>query len=182
MYPDGTVNRKGDHFWNATDACCDMDRSAVDDSGYIKALIDEIGSRYRVDPKRVFLVGHSNGGYMSYRMACDHADRIAALVSIAGATWQDSARCKPQAPVSVLQVHGTADAEVPYEGGPGFPGARETVARWAALDGCSPEIDRSSPPLDIDDVLPGAETTISHGASPHRRAPHDPRAPGRGGR
>src|SRR5439155_20820686 len=114
--PDGTVDGNNNHFWNATDGCCDFGKTGVDDSSYLAGLIDEIASKYKVDPKRVYFMGHSNGGFMSYRMACDHADRVAAIVSLAGATFADDSKCKPTAPVAVVEVHGNADPTVPYDG------------------------------------------------------------------
>src|SRR5580704_892182 len=65
--PNGTVDTSGNYFWNATDACCDYDGSTVDDSAYLSSVITEIEARYPIDPKQVYLVGHSNGGFMSYR-------------------------------------------------------------------------------------------------------------------
>lgn len=165
IHPDGQIDSKGNRYWNATDACCDFDHSNVDDSAYVAGLIAEIGTRYAVDPKRVFLLGHSNGAFMSYRMACDHADVIAGIVSIAGATFQDTTKCHPSGPVAVLQVHGTADKEVIYGGsttaGDVYPGAAQTVTDWATYDGCATTPDTSSPNLDLDDQLAGAETTVS---------------------
>ena len=140
--PDGTAESDGDRFWDATDACCNFQGDAVDDSAYLSALIEQVKGTYAVDERRVYLVGHSNGGYMAYRMACDHADQLTAVVSLAGATWRDPARCAPGRPVSVLQIHGTADEVVSFTGGARYPGATETVAAWRALDGCAP----SKPP------------------------------------
>jgi polyhydroxybutyrate depolymerase len=162
-HPDGTIDQKANYFWNATDACCDMFASGVDDSAYLASLIEEIQARYDVDPKRIYLVGHSNGGFMSYRMACDHADKIAAIVSLAGATFADPSKCKPSSPVSVLQIHGTADPEVLYDGSVAehYPSAATTATDWAALDGCAPDIDGSAAPLDLDDSIAGAETSVA---------------------
>ena len=176
-HPDGTIDKSGNKFWNATDACCNFDGSTVDDSAYLTSLVHEIGTRYSVDPKRVYLFGHSNGAFMSYRMACDHADTVAAIVSLAGATWLDTSRCKPSKPVSVLEVHGTADTAVVYTGGSSlaadggtlggsaYPGATTTVADWATYDGCSSPPDTSLPPIDIEASLPGAETHITRYAA-----------------
>src|SRR5688572_27262361 len=69
--PDGTRDRLGNRFWNATDACCDFFRSGVDDVAYIDAVIDDIAAKYPVDPARVFVAGHSNGAFMAHRYACD---------------------------------------------------------------------------------------------------------------
>jgi poly(3-hydroxybutyrate) depolymerase len=112
--PDGTRDIMGDRFWNATDACCDWFHSRVDDVAYIDAVIDEIAARHSVDPARVFLVGHSNGAFMSHRYACERADRVAAIVTLAGMQWKDQSQCRPSSPVSVLQVHGRDDGNIEY--------------------------------------------------------------------
>lgn len=153
--PDGTLNSSGIQFWDATDACCDFDRSGVDDVGYLARVINEIRASFAVDPKRIDLIGHSNGGFMVYAMACAHADQIAAIISLAGATFGTLAKCAPSVPVAVLQIHGTADDQVAFDGGtvqPGevqglgsaqaqtmaaYPGAESSVAAWATYDGCA---------------------------------------------
>ena len=116
VHPDGTINALGKRFWNATDACCGFS-STVDDSAYLMSLIEQVQAQFNVDPKRICLVGHSNGGFMSYRMACEHADTIAAIVSLAGATYLDTDECDPTEPVSVLQIHGTAHDTIAFDGG-----------------------------------------------------------------
>jgi polyhydroxybutyrate depolymerase len=164
-YPDGTVDANGLHFWNATDACCDIGNTMVDDSAYLSALIRQIEARYTVDPKRVFLVGHSNGGFMAYRMACDHADQIAAIASLAGAMFADVTACGAGTPVSVLHIHGTSYTVINYAGasilGHPYPSAKTTVEDWATIDGCVTDPDTSAPPLDLDSSLAGNETTIA---------------------
>ncbi|MEQ1833377.1 MAG: prolyl oligopeptidase family serine peptidase [Candidatus Eisenbacteria bacterium] len=62
-------------------------------------LVDEIAKYYTIDPKRVFLVGHSNGGAMSFRLGCDAPERFAAIVDLAGPFFMDATKCKPKAPV-----------------------------------------------------------------------------------
>ncbi len=165
VYPDGTADLSGNRFWNATDACCDFFFSGVDDSGYLRALIDEIAVQLSVDPARIFVTGHSNGGFMSYRMACDHGEILDAVVSLAGATFDDPADCTPQDPVRVLQIHGTADATILYDGGatPGgpYPGAVATTEQWATHNGCSLTADTSPLPIDLEGGIPGNETTIT---------------------
>jgi polyhydroxybutyrate depolymerase len=146
-YPDGTTDSTGNRFWSATDACCDFDRTGVNDVVYLDNLITAIQASFAVDPKRIDLIGHSNGGFMSYRLACAHGDRIAALVSLAGATFANPADCAPIAPVAVLQIHGTADDVIEFKGGTiegigsgrlmsSYPGPETTVTTWATYDGC----------------------------------------------
>ncbi|HBJ91021.1 MAG TPA: hypothetical protein DDZ21_13755, partial [Gammaproteobacteria bacterium] len=73
--PDGVREPSSDEnrFWNASNACCNFFGLEVDDSGYIRSIIDEMKQRYNVDENRVFLIGHSNGGFMSFRMAYEHS-------------------------------------------------------------------------------------------------------------
>jgi polyhydroxybutyrate depolymerase len=163
VHPDGTLNQIGRTFWNATDGCCGV-ASDVDDVGYVLSIIDQVSADYSVDPKRVYVMGHSNGGFMSYRLACEASDRIAAIASLAGATYLDQAACAPSEPVSVLQVHGTADETISYEGDQlpfmvsAFPSARQTVSTWAQYNSCGATATPAETGLDIDQVLPGPET------------------------
>ena len=163
-FPDGTRDAQGNRFWNATNACCNFYGSDVDDSGYLRDLIEAVKVEANVDERRVHLIGHSNGGFMSYRMACDHADTIASIASLAGATFLDPNDCSPAEPVHVLQIHGTADMVVRYEGGcfgdECYPGAVETVERWATYDGCLP-VGEPGEPLDLDAGISGAETQVT---------------------
>lgn len=163
--PNGTKDAMGNLFWNGTDACCNFQPPIIDDSKYLSDLIDQVSAHYTVDPKRVYFIGHSNGGFMSYRMACEHGDKIAAIVSLAGAMWQDLSKCPAKTPVSVLEVHGTADATIPYTGGSNvghaFPGATTTIADWTTYDGCASTADTSAPNLDLEVGVVGAETTVT---------------------
>ena len=141
--PNGLFDKDDKRYWNATDACCDFANSGVDDVAYLTGLVAEIQSAYAIDPKRIYVMGHSNGGYMAHRLACEHADTFAAIVSFAGAVWKDPAKCAASAPVGVLQIHGTVDDEVPYAGrttGRIIPGAEETIADWATKNGCAPDL------------------------------------------
>ena len=82
--PDGTRGAGADRFWNGTDACCDFDGLGVDDVRYLDALLDDVSAHHRVDPKRVYLIGFSNGGFMAHRFACERAARVAGFASEAG--------------------------------------------------------------------------------------------------
>lgn len=162
--PNGTLNRKGEGFWNATVACCDYDNSNVDDVAYLAALVERVGRDHNLDRKRVYFIGHSNGGFMSYRMACDRADVVAAVVSLAGATFADADDCRPTEPVSVVQVHGTDDSIIRFEGGTfraRYPSATESVAQWAARNGCDLDPVDSPTQFDLDRAVDGAESTVS---------------------
>ncbi len=127
--------------WNADAACCSYLVSPPDDSGYLSDLVSRAAAVAAVDAKRVYVVGHSSGGFMAYRLACDHADVFAGMVSIAGGA-DDATACNLTAPVSVLQVHGTSDTDVAYGGGSfgvgySYPGAVASVAIWSGYNGCS---------------------------------------------
>jgi len=163
--PDGTPDQRGQRFWNATDACCNFFDSTVDDVAYLRGLLRDAATAYRVSPQRRYVLGFSNGAFMASRLACEAADEIAAIVPISGTLWDDPDRCRPRSPVSVLQVHGDADDLVRFAGGShllgmgkgAYPGAVAAVERWARLDACTGARAPSPPLLDLDRE-PGAET------------------------
>lgn len=173
VIPDGTFNSQNKRFWNATPACCDFEAQGPDDVGYLRGLVAEVSATHAIDVARVFALGHSNGGFMAYRLACEAADVFAAVASIAGATFLDAAACAPARPVSVLQVHGTRDDTILYGGDAaagfrreGYPSAATSVARHAALNGCGAET-VTDIPLDLDTGIEGAETTpVRYSACP----------------
>ncbi|MEL6674950.1 MAG: PHB depolymerase family esterase [Bacteroidota bacterium] len=97
--------------WNHTG-----DPGRADDIGFINALLDDLLSRYPIDPDRVYAAGSSNGGYFSFQLACELSDRIASVVSVKGGMNEAQlSSCDPTRPVPVLQLHGTEDQNVPYE-------------------------------------------------------------------
>jgi polyhydroxybutyrate depolymerase len=161
--PNGTFDRSGSRFWNATDACCNFYRSTVDDVGYIRSLIADIREDYNVDRRRVYLVGHSNGAFMAHRLACEAAAEIAGIASLAGATFEDPSDCQPSEPVSILGIHGDADDTVLCAGGNFgslYPGALETIMRWQIYDECAPQLMIEPTFVDLDRDTPGADTEI----------------------
>jgi polyhydroxybutyrate depolymerase len=163
-YPDGSTDDRGDRFWNATDACCAFSGAEPDDSRYLSELISSIQRSYRIDRARVYLIGHSNGAFMAFRMACEHADQVAAIVAVNGASWNDAARCRPSEPVSVLAIHSSADETVVFTGGVmdgvAYPSAAATIAQWVSYDRCAGEAGRDAPPIDLVIDLPAAETSV----------------------
>ncbi len=166
-YPDGTPDASGKLFWNADDACCNFGNLPVDDVAYVSAIIDDVESKYNVDAKRVFVIGHSNGAFMSHRLACDLSDRIAAIVALAGAVWNDPSKCNPTSKVSVLDVHGDADTTILYGGGavatgePPYPSEAQTMSTWAGKNGCTGALTDNGQTLDLDTGIAGSETSES---------------------
>ncbi len=165
-FPDGTLDSTDKRFWNATDACCNFEHRAVDDVAYVNAIIDDMTAHYNVDPRRIFVIGHSNGGFMSHRLACDLSGRIAGIVSLAGAVWSDMSRCMPTSPVAVLDVHGDADTTIRYTGGTfltgtAYPSEASTMAGWAMRNRCTGALSDTGTTLDLDSSLAGAETTVA---------------------
>lgn len=152
--PDGMTDSTGKQFWNADPACCDFDGKNPDDVAYIGGLIDDITAEWPVDESQVFIIGHSNGGYMAYRMACERADTIAAIASLAGNAASTASACNPSEPVNVVHLHGTLDDIVP------FSGAMPSVEQWAAKNGCG-TTRTAAMDLDLDTNVAGAETHVA---------------------
>ncbi len=164
ILPDGTLSDDGNPYWNATDVYIGRAADPADDVAYLTGLVDEALATYAADPERVYLLGHSNGAFMSYRLACDASETFAGLVSLAGSTWNDPADCgAPAEPVSVLQIHGTMDDTILYEGGDfrdgAHPSARETVERFAERSGCDGTWTDGAP-IDFVSMVDGAETLV----------------------
>lgn len=162
--PDGLTDSRGNRFWNATDACCNLYGASVDDSAYVSNIIKTVESSYTVDTKRVYLIGHSNGAFMSFRMACDHADQVTAIAALNGATWADASKCKPSNGVSVLDIRSTDDETINYAGGTilaaKYPSAAVTDADWLSLDQCA-KTGTKAAAVDLVSTLPGAETAVT---------------------
>jgi polyhydroxybutyrate depolymerase len=159
LLPDGTLNEDGARFWNGAARCCDPN-DAIDDVGYLSGLIEEARQTYNIDEKRVYLLGYSNGGFMSFRMACEASEFITAIVSLAGSTFADPADCQPATrPVSVLQVHGTADTVILYEGDADrYSSAVDTVESFASAAGCDTDLPTILGNIDLVSIVEGEET------------------------
>ncbi len=158
LAPDGTLDSGGSQFWNSGPECCDFGGLEPDDVAYIGGMIDDVKAAWPV--ASVALLGHSNGAFMAYRMACERADVIDQIAGLAG--HASSLPCNPTRPVSVLHIHGTGDATVPYEtgvfGGVQSPGAVDSVTLWASKNGCTGA--RAATGMkDLDAAQPGAEST-----------------------
>jgi len=143
VYPNGT-GRMRDRLltWN-TGSCCGYARNNnVNDVAFVRAMLDSIQRFYKVDAKRIYATGLSNGGMMSHLMGCALSDRFAAIAPVSG---ELSVPCKPTNPVSVLIIHGTADKNLPYDGGPGERALERhdvkpvqfAVESWMGFDRCA---------------------------------------------
>ena len=136
--PDGLRNSSGDQFWNASQSCCNFDRTDIDDAAFLKSLIDEISKKVAIDPKRIYIFGHSNGAFMSYKFACTYPDTVAAIVGVAGAMDLVGNNCAISSPVSVLEIHGTADTVIGFTGGAiagiSYTSVTQTLDIWRKLD------------------------------------------------
>lgn len=164
-YPDGTRGAAGP-FWNGARCCQDPLTPPVDDVGYLDGIIDYVRTHYRLDERRVFLIGHSNGAFMASRYACERPWTVAAIVTLSGGQYLDPFTCGP-GNTSVLHIHGTNDEITAHGGigaGPspspiiGLPTGVVTVANWIFRNGCSP-IGWPLPARDLDYTIPGAETS-----------------------
>jgi polyhydroxybutyrate depolymerase len=144
VYPNGTGRLERSQLtWNAGSCCGYALEQRVDDVAFIAAVIDGLEREYAADPHRIFVTGFSNGAMLSYRLGCELSDRIAAIAPVAGAL---GVPCQPSAPISVVAFHGTADRQVPYQGGtaPGSvdphprqdPPVAGTIAFWAGHNHC----------------------------------------------
>jgi polyhydroxybutyrate depolymerase len=137
--------------WNAGTCCGYAQETGVDDVEFVRALIEDVAELTPIDLRRIYATGMSNGALMSYRLACELSDEIAAIAPIAGT--QNTQPCLPTRPLSVIHFHGTADENAPFDGGIGdksiaqvdFASVQQTIDFWRAVDGCPevPMTDRS---------------------------------------
>ena len=116
VFIDGSIDQWSS--WNAELCCTPAITNQIDDVGLVSTLIDYFKTKYTIDSTRIWAVGHSNGGMMSYRLACDLSEKITAIAIVGGALTDDS--CTPAKSVSVLHIHGDLDSTVPFLGGGKF--------------------------------------------------------------
>lgn len=142
--PQGTL-LNGDTHWNVGGWTLS---STADDVGFTAALIDSISAEFTINEKRVYSTGMSNGGYMSFLLACELSDKIAAIASVTGSmTPQTFAACDPSHQTPVLQIHGTDDRTVPYKGAAAWTKSIEDVLNyWVNYNNCSANATKTSLP------------------------------------
>ncbi len=142
-----------DAHWNASraEAPYQPRQEQIDDVGFLLRLLDHIASQYNVDENRFFVTGVSNGGMMTFQLACEAADRFAAAAPVIG-SMAEGLDCRPARPLSLLVMNGTEDPLVPWEGGSVRLGERElgrvlpveaSVTFWVEANGCDPDPGRA---------------------------------------
>ncbi|RYZ36097.1 MAG: hypothetical protein EOO71_33090 [Myxococcaceae bacterium] len=140
IYGQGDADTRG---WNGVACCGPAQIAKVDDVGFVDAVLADLDTRVCTDPRRVFASGFSNGGFFSYRLACERAQRFAAVAPVAG--MEALTDCDPSRPIPVLHFHGTADPTILYDGGDNltgfggtrYPSAPESVRHFAERNGCT---------------------------------------------
>lgn len=157
VHPDGTLDASGTPHWNVGGWTVG---STVDDVGFTEAMIDEISASYNVNANRIYSCGMSNGGYMSFKLACELSDRIAAIASVTGSmTPQISAACNPSHPTPILQLHGTSDPTVPYNGSPTWTlSIDDVIDYWVGFNNCNTTPNVTA----INDNDPSDGTNVEH--------------------
>lgn len=154
VFPNGYSAFKSGKFatWNAGDCCAGARDKNIDDVGFIKAVIQKVTQQVNIDKNRIFATGMSNGGMISYRMACELADTFKAIASVAGT--DGTLTCNPQRPISIMHIHAKDDTHVLFNGGAGkdafkdpskvseFKSVPDTMLKWVALNGCEPQPQR----------------------------------------
>ena len=152
VHPMGTVDNSGNTHFNVG-----WGTSTIDDVGFTEALIDEISSNYTINAGRIYSTGMSNGGFMSYKLACELSERIAAIASVTGTMNKNQpATCNPLHQIPVMEIHGTSDSTVPYDGANWIESTPDVVSFWASFNNCNstPEI------TNIPDTAPTDGSTV----------------------
>lgn len=129
VHPMGTLDGNNQPYWNSGWG------GTVDDIGFTNALLDTLSTIYNINQERVYSTGMSNGGFMSYTLACSLSNRIAAIASVTGTmNTNQSLTCSPIHPMPVMEIHGTADGTVPYNGSTGMSSIANTLNYWVTFN------------------------------------------------
>ena len=154
VYPQGSL-LNGITHWNVGGWTVG---SFVDDISFIDLIIETVSDSYSINPDRIYSTGMSNGGYMSFLLACQLSEKIAAVASVTGSmTPQTFYSCQPQRAISVLQMHGTSDGVVPYGGNQAWTmGINTVVNYWKTHNNCS----ASPTVIDLPDIYTFDNSTV----------------------
>lgn len=149
IFPNGYSKLKIGKFatWNAGNCCGDARDKKIDDVGFVKQIIKNITGQMNIDRNRIFATGMSNGGMVSYVMACELPDVFKAVAAIAGT--DNTVTCSHKTPISVLHIHAKDDDHVLFNGGAGegafkdeskvtdFTSVPASIAEWVGYNQCS---------------------------------------------
>ncbi|OGF53095.1 MAG: hypothetical protein A2Z21_05665 [Candidatus Fraserbacteria bacterium RBG_16_55_9] len=154
VYPNGTgVFEERLLTWNSGHCCGYALNNRVYDAGFIRSLIEKLQRELKIDPKRIYATGHSNGGMLSYRLGGELSDVLAAIAPVAGTIGGQVTPNtllimvpQPKNSIAVIAFHGKLDSHVLYNGGhgAGTSGERvdlsvaESITFWVNANRCSP--------------------------------------------
>lgn len=156
VHPNGSVQpgTPSTQFWSAGG----IFSGTVNDVDFLETLIDTISAHYNINPRRIYSAGMSNGGFMGYTLACE-SDRFAAIGSVTGSMTPPAYNaCNPIRPIPTIEVHGTADPTVPYNGNANMKPIEDVVAFWVNANNCS-----TTPT-----ITPVPNTNVTDGATAER--------------
>ena len=169
VYPSGSGRLDRVLTWNGGNCCGYAMNNKIDDVAFVRALLDDLATVVKIDPKRVYATGISNGGIISYFLASELSDRIAAIAPVGGPMGTKT--CDPARPVSVIHFHGTDDNFAPYKGGRGAKSLTQTqfysvdhsIKAWVKANGCpdTPRVEKL--PDKVDDGMTVTRTTYGPG-------------------
>ena len=144
VYPNGTGLLPRTLTFNGGNCCGYAMRQNVDDVEFTRRLLDDLATVVNGDRKRAFATGMSNGGIITYRLASELSDRIAAIAPVCGPMGTEA--CDPKRPVPVMHFHGTDDENAPFKGGKGkgvsgtdFYSVEHSIQAWVKANGCNEE-------------------------------------------
>jgi polyhydroxybutyrate depolymerase len=146
VYPKGTGSSENQRAWNTGICCGEALAENVDDPAFVQVLLKDLGSVARLDSKRIYAVGSSNGGVLTYQLACKMSDTFAAVAPVAAQLLQQDT-CQPQQPVAVLHVHGSSDETI------GISQAQRSIQTWAQLDGCTSPPQQDQPAAKLEHTV-----------------------------
>lgn len=154
MYPNGMGIFGFFQHWNAGHCCGKAASDNVDDVGFIAAAVEDVRTRLKIDPGRIYMVGFSNGGMLVYRFAAERGDLLAAIAPLAASIGGQPSDEEPEwripdpvRPLSVISIHGLADDDITYEGGVSlhrggtrtFWSVEKSIEFWVRHNGCNPK-------------------------------------------
>lgn len=154
VHPMGLMDNTGTTHFNVG-----WGTSTVDDLGFVDALLDSLIMDYNIDENRIYSTGMSNGGFMSYHLACNLGDRFAAIASVTGTMSPPTfADCNPSHPTPILEIHGTADFVVPYNGNVFSTSVEDVIDYWKTNNQC----DEDPITTELDDLNTSDGSTVTH--------------------